>query len=71
MRCYCYVPGKNGMELTCNVCGHMEFLKRKEDWSYAGGLFVPEVYEDPKPSWKFTSDGADICPDCAASEVVD
>lgn len=71
MRHYYYIPGKNGMDLTCNVCGHTEFLKRLENWNCNGGFFKPEVYEDPKPGWKYTSDHADICPACAASEVVD
>lgn len=63
MRHYYYTKAKNGLDLTCNICGRVEFLQRIKNHEYIGGKLVGEVYSDATPGWYFGKD-RDICPEC-------
>lgn len=63
MRKYYYTGKKNGLDLTCDICGRVIFLKRIKDHEFLNGRITPEVYERLKGAW--TSErNKDICPEC-------
>lgn len=63
MRKYYYTKKKNGLDLICNICGRVIFLKRIKGHDFVNGRLTPEVYENLDGIW--TSEGGkDICPEC-------
>lgn len=63
-RHYFYTKNKKGLELICNECGAVEFLKRLEGHEFIGGKVKPEKYEEPSKGW-IESGNNHFCPVCA------
>lgn len=63
MRKYYYTKAKNGLDLTCDICGRVIFLKRIKGHEFANGRLTAEIYESVKGGWTFEGK-RDICPEC-------
>lgn len=63
MRKYYYTSKKNGLDLTCNICGRVVFLPRVKGHELVNGRLTKEVYSGLESGWT-CSNGVDICPEC-------
>ena len=63
MRHYYYTDTKNGLDITCEVCGKTEYLPRIREHMYFNGRLIPDVYFGEKERWTRVGD-KDVCKDC-------